>query len=251
MKDGEQHPDEGPGHLTSVAGEHRPQLILLPGLLCDADLWRDQIADLSDLADCHVADLTRGETLSDLAETVLAEAAPTFALAGFSLGGYVAQEIARQAPDRIERLALIDTSIRPDSPERAAARRSLIATARLPGQFKGITDRMLPTYVHPSRLSDRDLIGRIRAMNERLGREVFIRQNALDRPDGEAVLRSLRCPVLVVCGEQDALTPLADHQEMAAMLHNAELVVIKDSGHMTPMEQPQAVTQALRQWLAR
>jgi pimeloyl-ACP methyl ester carboxylesterase len=110
---------------------------------------------------------------------------------------------------------------------------------------------MLPTYVHPSRLSDRDLIGRIRAMNERLGREVFIRQNALDRPDGEAVLRSLRCPVLVVCGEQDALTPLADHQEMAAMLHNAELVVIKDSGHMTPMEQPQAVTQALRQWLAR
>src|SRR3954451_10055400 len=96
--------------------------------------------------------------LSELAQTVLAEAAPSFALAGFSLGGYVAQEIARQAPDRIERLALIDTSVRPDSPERAAARRSLIATARLPGQFKGITDRMLPTYVHPSRLSDSDLI---------------------------------------------------------------------------------------------
>ena len=244
-------PDRAAGPSTSEAGEHRPQLILLTGLLCDADLWRDQIADLSDLADCHVADLTRGETLSDLAETVLAEAASTFALAGFSLGGYVAQEIARQAPDRIERLALIDTSIRPDSPERAAARRSLIATVRLPGQFKGITDRMLPTYVHPSRLSDGDLIGRIRAMNERLGRDVFIRQNALDRPDGETVLRSLTCPVLIMCGEQDALTPLADHEEMAAMLHNAQLVIIQDSGHMTPMEQPQAVTQALRQWLAR
>src|SRR3954462_9012381 len=108
----------------SAGIEPRPQLILLPGLLCDADLWRDQIAGLSDLANCHVADLTRGETLSKLAETVLAEAAPTFALAGFSLGGYAAQEITRQAPDRIERLALIDTSIRPDSPERTGARRS-------------------------------------------------------------------------------------------------------------------------------
>jgi pimeloyl-ACP methyl ester carboxylesterase len=233
----------------SAGIEPRPQLILLPGLLCDADLWRDQIADLSDLADCHVADLTRGETLSELAETVLAEAAPTFALAGFSLGGYVAQEIARQAPDRIERLALIDTSIRPDSPERAAARRSLIATARLPGQFKGITDRMLPTYVHPSRLSDSDLIGRIRAMNERLGRDVFIRQNTLDRPDGEVALRSLACPVLITCGKQDALTPLSDHQEMAAMLPHAQLVIIEESGHMTPMERPHAVTGALRQWL--
>ena len=249
MRGEAQHPDRAPGPSTSEAGEHRPQLILLPGLLCDADLWRDQIADLSDLADCHVADLTRGETLSDLAETVLAEAAPTFALAGFSLGGYVAQEIARQAPDRIERLALIDTSIRPDSLERAAARRSLIATARLPGQFKGITDRMLPTYVHPSRLSDRDLIGRIRAMNERLGRDVFIRQNALNRPDGEIVLRSLTCPVLVICGEQDAITPLSDHQEMAGMLPHARLVVVKESGHMTPMERPRAVTEALRQWL--
>ena len=180
---------------------------------------------------------------------MLAEAAPTFALAGFSLGGYVAQEIARQAPGRIERLALIDTSIRPDSPERAAARRSLIATARLPGQFKGITDRMLPTYVHASRLSDRDLIGRIRAMNERLGRDVFIRQNTLDRPDGEAALRSLTCPVLIICGKQDALTPLSDHQEMAAMLPHAQLVIIEESGHMTPMERPHAVTEALRQWL--
>jgi pimeloyl-ACP methyl ester carboxylesterase len=249
LKDELPNADAASGQSARGAGENKPQLILLPGLLCDADLWRDQIAGLSDLADCHVPDLTRGETLSDLAQTVLAEAAPTFALAGFSLGGYVAQEIARQAPDRIERLALVDTSIRPDSPERAAARRSLVATARLPGQFKGITDRMLPTYVHPSRLSDRDLIGRIRAMNERLGREVFIRQNELDRPDGEAVLRSLTCPVLIMCGEQDALTPLSDHQEMAAMLPHAQLVIIEESGHMAPMERPRAVTEALRPWL--
>ena len=86
-------------------------------------------------------------------------------------------------------------------------------------------------------------------MNERLGRDVFIRQNALDRPDGEAVLGSLTCPVLIVCGEQDALTPLSDHQEMAAILPHAHLVIIEKSGHMTPMERPHAVTEALRQWL--
>jgi len=108
---------------------------------------------------------------------------------------------------------------------------------------------MLPTYVHPSRLSDRDLIGRIRAMNERLGRDVFIRQNALDRPDGEGALRSLDCPVLIVCGEQDSLTPLSDHQDMTAMLPHARLVIVKESGHMTPMERPRAMAEALRQWL--
>jgi pimeloyl-ACP methyl ester carboxylesterase len=111
---------------------------------------------------------------------------------------------------------------------------------------------MLPTYVDPSRISDEALIGRIRAMNERLGRDVFIRQNtlALERPDGEAALRGLRCPILIACGEHDALTPVADHEEMAAMLPHAEFVVIQGSGHMTPMEQPQAVTRALREWLA-
>ena len=233
------------------ARKRRPALILLPGLMCDADLWRDEIAGLSDWADCRVPDLTRGETLSELARTVLADAAPSFALAAFSFGGYVAQEIARQAPDRVERLALLDTSIRVDTLERAATRRALIAAARLPGRFKGITDRMLPTYVDPSRLSDDDLVGRIRAMNERLGRDVFIRQNtlALERPDGEAALRGLTCPVLIACGEHDALTPLSDHEEMAALWPDAELVVVAGSGHMTPMEHPHAVTEALSRWL--
>src|SRR4051794_31489225 len=213
--------------------ETRPELILLPGLMCDADLWRDVIAGLSGEADCRVPDLSRGETLAELARSVLDEAAPTFALAAFSLGGYVAQEIARQAPGRIARLALLDTAIRVDTAERAATRRALIAAARLPGRFKGITDRMLPTYVDPSRLSDTDLVGRIRAMNERLGRDVFIRQNtiALERPDGEAALRALACPALILCGEHDSLTPAADHAEMAALLTAAELVVVAGSGH--------------------
>src|SRR3954471_16328726 len=113
------------------------QLILIPGLLNDADLWRDTISELSDVATCHVADITQGETLGELARSVLAEAAPRFSLVGFSLGGYVAQEIARLAPERIIRLALLDTSIHADTPARTATRRALDKAARLRGKFHG------------------------------------------------------------------------------------------------------------------
>jgi pimeloyl-ACP methyl ester carboxylesterase len=228
-----------------------PTLLLLPGLLNDAELWRDQIAGLADIADCRVPDLTRGETLEVLAESVLAEAPPRFALAGFSFGGYVAQEIARAAPSRIERLALLDTAIRVDTPERAAFRRSLTNAARAPGRFQGITDRMLASYIDASRLGDSELTGRIKAMTQRLGREVFVRQNEIERRDGEAALRALRCPILIICGEHDQITPLADMRELANVLPGAEFVVIPGSGHLTPMEAPDAVNGALRRWLAR
>jgi pimeloyl-ACP methyl ester carboxylesterase len=228
-----------------------PELILLPGSLCDDDLWRDQVTGLADAAYCRVADLTRGETIEELARTVLREARPTFALAGFSFGGYVAQEIARQAPQRIERLALLDTSICADTPQRFAMRRSLADAARTPGAFQGMADRMLPTFIDPARLWDADLVGRIKAMTKRLGRDVLLRQNAMSRRDGEAVMRILTCPVLLVCGKNDALTPLSEHRELAAMIETARLCVIPGSGHMTPMEKPEAVTAALRAWLTR
>ena len=226
----------------------KPQLLLLPGLLNDAELWRDQIAGLSDIADCVVPDLTQLDTLSALARSVLAQAAPAFALAGFSFGGFVAQEIVRQAPQRVERLALLDTAIRVDTPQRAMQRRMLNKAAAADGHFLGMTDRMLHTYIDPSRFEDHELVGRIQAMTERLGREVFLRQNCVEREDGEAVLRGYAGPTLIVCGEHDALTPLATLQEMAAIA-GAPLVVIEGSGHMTPMEKPQAVTAALRDWL--
>jgi pimeloyl-ACP methyl ester carboxylesterase len=229
----------------------RPQLILLPGLLNDAELWRDQISGLADVARCQVADLTQGATLAELAESVLAQAEPTFALAGFSMGGYVAQEIARRAPERIERLALLDTSIRADTPERAAQRRALTAAARRPGQFLGITERILASYIDPSRLDDEDLTSRIQAMTRRLGREVFLRQNALERFDGAAALRALNKPIQIICGENDAITPAEGHREMARAIGCTHLLVIPGAGHMTPMEAPEAVNQALRRWLAR
>ncbi len=228
-----------------------PQLLLLPGLLNDAELWRDQISGLADVARCHVADLTRGESLRELAEQVLETAEPTFALAGFSMGGYVAQEIARIAPERIERLALIDTAIRIDTPERAAQRKATNAAAGREGAFLGIADRLMASYVDPSRLDDKDLTGRIQAMTQRLGREVFLRQNALPREDGAAALRALRCPIVIICGEHDAITPLAGQHEMARAIGCSHMVLIPNAGHMTPMEAPDAVNAALRRWLAR
>jgi pimeloyl-ACP methyl ester carboxylesterase len=224
-------------------------LVLLPGLLNDADLWRDQVDALSGLARCRVGDLTRGETLGTLADQVLAEAPDTFALAGFSFGGYVAQEILRRAPERVTRLALLDTSIHADAPDRAEGRRALGRAARAPGRFHGFGDRLLTTYLDRSHRTDEAILSRIRGMTQRLGPEVFVRQNNIVRKDGTDVLRALRCPLLVLCGENDALTPLVDHRAMAALVPGSSLVVVPDSGHMTPLEQPEAVTRALRDWL--
>jgi pimeloyl-ACP methyl ester carboxylesterase len=231
-----------------VAGM-KTQLILLPGTLNDEELWRAQVTGLSDLADCVVADLSTGETLMELAENVLATARPSFALAGFSLGGFVALEIARLAPSRIERLALLDTSMRADTPKRVAERQALDRAARASGTFVGISRRMLAEFVHPDRLDDTDLTLRIQEMTRRLGRDVFLRQNAIVRTGGEQALRDLRCPVLILCGAQDAIAPLKLHQEMAAAAPQAKLVIIEGSGHMTPMEKPDEVTAAMRNWL--
>jgi pimeloyl-ACP methyl ester carboxylesterase len=228
-----------------------PQLLLLPGLLNDAELWRDQISGLSDVARPYVPDLTQGETIRELAETVLAEAEPTFALAGFSMGGYVAQEIARIAPERIQRLALLDTSIRVDTPERAAQRKALNNAARKGGTFLGIGQAILKSYVDPSHLDDIELTTRIVEMTQRLGREVFLRQNGLEREDGEAALRALRVPLVVICGETDQITPAQGHREMAQAIGCSHLLVIPQTGHMTPMEAPGPVNGALRHWLGR
>jgi pimeloyl-ACP methyl ester carboxylesterase len=226
------------------------RLLLLPGLLCDAELWRDQIVGLSDVAMCTVPDFSTGCTIAELADTAMADVEAPVAVAGFSLGGYVAQEILRRWPQAVTHLALIDTGVRSDTPERAAQRQRLIEGART-GAFRGLTERLLSTYVDPSRLDDRLLVDRIQAMTQRLGREVFIRQSSMERPDGERILRQFSGPVLVACGSNDRITPAEDHRQMAAMARRAELVVIDDCGHMAPLERPDIVTCALRDWLER
>lgn len=228
-----------------------PQLILLPGLLNDAELWRDQISGLSDVARIWVPDLTPYATLREMADSVLEKAESTFALAGFSMGGYVAQEIARIAPERIERLALLDTSIRVDTPERAAQRKALNKAAAKGGTFLGIGQAIMKSYIDASRIDDVALTTRIVDMTQRLGREVFLRQNSLEREDGEAALKALRIPLLIIVGENDQITPAPGHREMAWAIGCTHLVVIPNTGHMTPMEAPGAVNGALRHWLQR
>jgi pimeloyl-ACP methyl ester carboxylesterase len=228
-----------------------PQLVLLPGLLNDAELWRDQISGLADVARPWVPDLSPHTTIRAMAEFVLEHAEPTFALAGFSMGGYVTQEIARLAPERIERLALLDTAIRVDTPERAAQRQALNKAAARGGTFLGIGQAIMKSYIDASRLDDAELTSRIVDMTQRLGREVFLRQNSLEREDGEAALRALRVPLVVIVGENDQITPVESQRRMAAAIGCSHLVVIPSAGHMTPMEAPGAVNGALRHWLAR
>lgn len=227
-------------------------LFLLPGLLCDEALWAHQTRTLADIADITVADMTRDSTVQDMAKRVLAEAPEKFALAGLSMGGYVAQEIMRRAPDRVERLALLDTSANADTPEKTKQRKGFIEQLDL-GGFKGVTDKLLPLLIFEDRLKDDDLTAVIKASAANVGADAFVRQqNAIqNRPGGAGNLQNITCPVLVLCGRQDALTPLALHEEMAAAIPGARLVVIEDCGHLAPLERPHAVSAVMRYWLAR
>jgi pimeloyl-ACP methyl ester carboxylesterase len=226
-------------------------LVLLPGLLCDEALWAPQVDGLADVAEGRVADLTRDESLATMAARVLAEAPQRFALAGLSMGGYLAQEIMRQAPERVMRLALLDTSARADTPERLAQRRGLIELAQK-GEFKGITPRMLPQWLHPDHLSDTALTRTVMDMTHRVGRDAYLRQMRaiMGRPDGREDLRRIGVPTLVLCGREDQSTPLALHEEIAALVPGAVLTVIERCGHLATLEQPAMVNAALRAWLA-
>jgi len=226
-------------------------LALLPGLLLDASFWKHQVAALGEEADIWVADFTNQDSVGEMAESVLAAMPPRFALCGLSMGGYVAQEVMRRAPERVERLALLDTKARPDDAAATARRRGLIELAQK-GEFKGVTPRLLPLLIHESRLEDEALTGHILAMAEAIGRDAFLRQQKaiLDRPDFRPLLAQIRCPTLVLCGRQDQLTPVDAHLEMAAGIADARLVVLDDCGHLPPLELPERTNSELRRWLA-
>lgn len=225
-------------------------LVLLPGLLCDAALWRHQVAGLADVADSSVADLTRDDSLVTMARRVLQAAPPKFALAGLSMGGHCAFEVMRQAPERVLRLALLDTSARADTPEQTSRRRGLIELAEK-GEFKGVTPRLMPLFIHPDRLKDKTLTGAVTAMAEGVGKDAFLRQQKaiIGRVDSRPLLATIRCPTLVLCGRDDILTPPALAQEIAAGIPGARLDLIDHCGHLSTMERPEAVTAELRQWL--
>lgn len=197
-----------------------------------------------------VGDLTRDDSLAGMARSVLAAAPPRFALAGLSMGGYASFEIMRQAPERVERLALLDTSARPDTPEQKKARLELIELARQ-GNFKGVTPRLLPRWVHPLRVNDPEIVRTVTEMTQRVGRDAFIRQQTaiMGRPDSRPGLSRIRCPTLVLCGHEDAATPVEHHREMAADIADARLVIVPECGHLSTLERPAQVNTELRRWL--
>ena len=189
------------------------------------------------------------KSVRELAARILDEAPEQFALAGLSLGGYVCFEVMRQAPNRIAKLALLDTTARADPPE-ITARRHFVGMAR-DGRLDEVMAAYLPLFVHPRRLDDEPFKAVLSAMSARVGEAAFYKQQEamLSRPDSRPGLGDIRCPTLVLCGRQDALTPLDLHQEMVSLIPGAKLVIIEDSGHLTTMEQPQATTAVLRYWL--
>jgi pimeloyl-ACP methyl ester carboxylesterase len=225
-------------------------LILLPGLLNDARLWSHQKAALSGLAEVRISDLTQDDSMAGLAKRVLADAPQRFALAGLSMGGYVAMEILRQAPERVERLALFDTTARPDTPEQTQRRLDAIALAKA-GGFERIMPGMLPLLVHPDHLALERVGGLAKDMALAVGAEAFVRQQTaiMHRPDSRPALNRINCPTLVACGRDDGLTSLDRHEEMAELIPGGTLVVIEQCGHLSAIEQPQAVSALLSYWL--
>ncbi len=226
-------------------------LILLPGLLCDEALWRHQLSGLADVADMTVADMTQDDTIAGMVRRMLAAAPAKFAACGLSMGGYAAMELMRQAPERVAKLALLDTSARADTPDRTAARRQLIDRAKS-GGFADVVEEHLPNFVHPSRYDDPDIMPVIRASAMGVGAEAYVRQQTaiIARPDSLPGLSAIKCPTLVLCGKEDALTPLALHEEIAAAIPGAKLAVVAGSGHLAPLEMPDETNTHLRAWLA-
>jgi pimeloyl-ACP methyl ester carboxylesterase len=235
---------------TPKAKASKDNLVLVPGLLCTGALWAPQIAALSDIARCIVADHTRHRTIKGIARSILAAAPRRFALAGLSMGGYIAYEILRQAPERVERLALLDTGSRADTPERTATRRDLVANAEREGVCRA-QELLMPVLIHPSRLRDTRLVDTVLQMGADTGLEAFKRQQEalIGRPDNRPLLASIRCPALVLVGREDALTPPELAREIAAGIPGAKLKIIADCGHLSTLERPEAVNRALRAWL--
>ncbi len=225
-------------------------LLLLPGLICDEALWAHQTNHLADIAKVGVGDLTEASSIQGMAAQVLAAAPEQFALAGFSTGGYVSLEIMRQAPERVTRLALLNTSAQPDDADKARKRRGLIALSSK-GKFRGVSAKLMAELVFLPRASEPDLVEIVRAMTERMGAEVFVRQQTavLNRIDSRDILTQIDVPTLVICGREDLLTPLHCHEELAAGVEGARLAVIEQCGHLSPLERPHAVTALLRTWL--
>ena len=218
--------------------------------LCDERLYASQVAALDNLAECRVFVFRDQESLGDMAELLLAGTPERFTLVGLSLGGYVAFEILRRQPQRVERLALLDTTATADTGLRRAARIADIAKV-LDGGLDALLPELPARYLSPVNAARPELVALMGEMAHNVGAAAQRNQQQamLDRPDSHAGLSAIAVPTLVLCGEEDLVAPVADHEAIASRIHGAEFHVVPDCGHLSTIEQPGAVSDALRQWL--
>ncbi len=233
-------------------------LVFVPGLLCDQAVWKPQMKALQSVANIQVADHGELDSLSAMAEAILARAPARFAMAGHSMGGRVALEVVRRAASRVTGLALLDTGYTPIAAgvageKEAAGRHELLDVARQSG-MRAVGERWLRIpMIHAARLKERKLVEAILRMFERRTPEQFAAQirALLGRPDATQLLPMISCPALVLCGQDDAWSPLSTHRVMAQLIAHSTLVSIPECGHMSTMERPDEVSAALGTWLTR
>jgi pimeloyl-ACP methyl ester carboxylesterase len=228
----------------------RIPLVLGPGLMNTPRLWQHQTENLADIADITIVDTRLDTSLADMARRMLDEAPPKFTYAGLSMGGYMAFEVMRQAPDRVLKLALLDTAAYYDTPERTAIRKEAIGWAE-GGDFERVKRNTFPIFLAPERLKDPEMTGIANAMCDEIGPQIFVQQMTaiMNRPDRRPMLSDIRVPTLVIVGREDQGTPVAASEEIVAGIPGARLAIIEDCGHLSTIEQPQAVTALLRDWL--
>ena len=226
-------------------------VVAIPGLMCSARLYAEQIPALWRFGPVTVADHRRDDNMDAIARRILSSAPQRFALIGLSMGGYIASTILRLAPERVAKLALLDTSARADLPERIEARRALIAMVE-EGRFDEVIDLHFPQFVHKNRRHDETLRRVVRLMAEETGPQVYIRQQMaiIGRRDWRDLLPAIRCPTVVIVGDEDEMTPPKLADEIAAGISGAQLIVVRGSGHLTTLERPTEVNAALVNWLA-
>ncbi len=228
----------------------KPALVLIPGLLCTRALFEAQVAALGPLADVTVADHTGHDSMAAIAAAILAVAPPRFALCGLSMGGYIAFEILRQARERVERLALLDTNARADTPELSANRRRLMEKADAEG-IAAASEEMWPNWIHAERRAEPELVATIRKMAADTGAAAFKRQQTaiMGRVDRRAELGLIKVPTLILVGREDAATPVVQSAEMAQGIAHARMQIVENCGHLSTIERPHTVTSALANWL--
>ncbi len=226
-------------------------IYLLCGLLCDKTVWEYQTQALEEAGyDVRVLSFQGFDSLQGMAAHLLEQAPERFSLAGHSMGGRVALEAYRQAPERIERLALLDTGAAPAAPDETEKRGALVQKAVSEG-IEAIAETWALPMIGPSLQGDTAFVGRILSMVGRMSGEIYAGQTRalLTRPDATPVLSAIRCPTLLLCGNQDTWSPPERHRQMAELIPGSELVLIDDCGHMSTMEQPEAVLSALQSWM--